>query len=144
MMNQISNTELFKTKERIIQSFKDEYLKQDTYFQTNVNYHSLKLKFLSSSKNFIDQIETAKDTKAILKIWEDMKTKSFLTYNVDIKKQDEHLEEFKNLDLEEQKQHLVSILDKNQLYINQSNLNDKDCNLTAEEINVTKDFYQIK
>ncbi len=57
-MNQISNTELFKTKERIIQSFKDEYLKQDTYFQTNVNYHSLKLKFLSSSKNFIDQIET--------------------------------------------------------------------------------------
>jgi len=96
------------------------------------------------NQNFIDQIETAKDTKAILKIWEDMKTNSFLNYNVDIKKQDEHIEEFKKLTLEEQKQYLVSILDKNQLYINRSSLNDKDCNLTEEEIKITKDFYQIK
>lgn len=96
------------------------------------------------NQNFIDQIETAKDTKAILKIWEDMKTNSFLNYNVDIKKQDEHIEEFKRLTLEDQKLHLVLILDKNQLYVNQSSLNDKDCNLTEEEIKITKDFYQLK
>lgn len=93
---------------------------------------------------FIDEIEVAKDSKAILKIWEDMKTKSFLNYNVDIKVQEEHIEEFKKLTLEEQKEHLVSILDKNQLYVNCSSLNDKDFQLSEEEVKVTKAFYQLK
>jgi adenine-specific DNA-methyltransferase len=61
-----------------------------------------------------------------LKIWEEMKAKSFLNYNVDLQKQEEHIEDFKALTLEEQKQHLVELLDKNQLYVNLSSLNDKD------------------
>lgn len=96
------------------------------------------------NQNFIEQIEEAKDSKALLKIWEQMKAKSFLNYNVDIKKQDEHLEEFKTLSLAEQKQHLCELLDKNQLYVNLSSLNDTDFACTEEEKRVTKDFYQIK
>jgi len=96
------------------------------------------------NQTFIEQIEEAKDTKALLQIWEQMKAKSFLNYNVDIKKQDEHLEEFKALSLAEQKQHLCEILDKNQLYVNLSSLNDADFACTEEEKRVTKDFYQIK
>jgi adenine-specific DNA-methyltransferase len=38
------------------------------------------------NQTFIEQIESAKDTKAVLKIWEEMKAKSFLNYNVDIAK----------------------------------------------------------
>jgi len=93
---------------------------------------------------FIEQIEEAKDTKTLLQIWEQMKTKSFLNYNVDIKKQDEHIEDFKTLTLKEQKQHLCELLDKNQLYVNISSLNDLDFASTEEERKVTKDFYQIK
>jgi len=93
---------------------------------------------------FIEQIEDAKDTEALLQIWEQMKAKSFLNYNVDIKKQDAHLEEFKTLSLAEQKQHLCELLDKNQLYANLSSLNDADFECTNEEKKVTKDFYQIK
>jgi len=96
------------------------------------------------NQNFIEQIEVAKDTKAILKIWAEMKAKSFLNYNVDLQKQEEHIEEFKALSLEEQKQHLVELLDKNQLYVNLSSLNDKDFTVSAEEKKVTKDFYQLK
>ncbi|MCK9254931.1 MAG: site-specific DNA-methyltransferase, partial [Bacteroidales bacterium] len=96
------------------------------------------------NQNFIEQIEDAKDTKALLNVWEQMKTKSFLNYNVDIKKQDEHLEEFKALSLAEQKQHLCELLDKNQLYVNLSSLNDADFACTEEEKKVSKDFYQIK
>ncbi len=93
---------------------------------------------------FIEQIEEAKNTKALLQIWEQMKSKSFLNYNVDIKKQDEHLEELKALSLGEQKQHFCELLDKNQLYINLSSLNDTDFACTKEEKIVSKDFYQIK
>ncbi len=96
------------------------------------------------NQNFIEQIEEAKDTEALLKIWEQMKAKSFLNYNVDIKKQEEQIDDFKALSLKEQKQHLCELLDKNQLYVNLSSLNDADFACTEEEKKVTKDFYQIK
>lgn len=96
------------------------------------------------NQTFIEQIEEAKDTQELLKVWEQMKAKSFLNYNVDIKKQEEHLEEFKILTLAEQKQHLCELLDKNQLYVNLSSLNDADFACTDEEKKVTQDFYQIK
>lgn len=96
------------------------------------------------NQTFIEQIEEAKDTEALLKVWEKMKAKSFLNYNVDIKKQDEHLEEFKTFTLAEQKQHLCELLDKNQLYVNLSSLNDADFACTEEEKKVTQDFYQMK
>jgi adenine-specific DNA-methyltransferase len=53
------------------------------------------------------------------------------------------LEDFKALSLAEQKQHLCELLDKNQLYVNLSSLNDADFACTEEEKKVTKDFYQI-
>lgn len=96
------------------------------------------------NQTFIEQIEESKDIEALLQVWEQMKAKSFLNYNVDIKKQDEHLEEFKALSLAEQKQHLCELLDKNQLYVNLSSLNDKDFECMEEEKKVTQDFYQIK
>lgn len=73
-----------------------------------------------------------------------MKTKSFLNYNIDIQKQDEHIEEFKKLELAQQKQHLIELLDKNQLYVNLSSLNDKDFDCSTAEKKVTADFYQLK
>ena len=96
------------------------------------------------NQTFIEQIASASSATQLLEIWEQMKAKSFLNYNVDIKKQDEHLEEFKALTLAEQKQHLCELLDKNQLYVNLSSLNDADFACTEDEKKVTKDFYQIK
>jgi len=96
------------------------------------------------NQTFIEQIASANSATQLLEIWEQMKVKSFLNYNVDIKKQDEHLEEFKALSLAEQKQHLCELLDKNQLYVNRSSLNDTDFACSTEEKKVSKDFYQIK
>jgi len=93
---------------------------------------------------FIEKIEEAKDTEALLNIWEQMKVKSFLNYNVDIKKQDEHLLDFRALSLLEQKQHLCELLDKNQLYVNLTSLNDTDFSFTEDEKNMTQEFYQLK
>lgn len=93
---------------------------------------------------FIEKIEAAKDTKALLKIWEEMKQRSFLNYNVNIKKQDESIEEFKKLSLKEQKKLLVELLDKNQLYVNLSSMEDRDFKVTEEEKKITKDFYGMK
>lgn len=96
------------------------------------------------NQTFIEQIASASSATQLLEIWEQMKAKSFLNYNVDIKKQDEHLEDFKALSLAEQKQHLCELLDKNQLYVNLSSLNDSDFACTEDEKKVTKDFYQVE
>ncbi|WP_338613734.1 site-specific DNA-methyltransferase [Chryseobacterium gambrini] len=93
---------------------------------------------------FIEKIEAAEDTAELLQIWEEMKSRSFLNYNVDLKKQEQHLDDFKALSLKEQKRHLCELLDKNQLYVNLSSLNDENFKCTEEEKIVTQDFYKIK
>jgi adenine-specific DNA-methyltransferase len=112
--------------------------------EQNGNGSFVYLELKKYNQTFIEQIGEAKNTDALLQIWGQMKAKSFLNYNVNIKKQDEHLTEFKSLSLAEQKQHLCELLDKNQLYVNLSSLNDADFACTDEEKKVTKDFYQIK
>ena len=123
------NTVTNKRVEKVI-----EQNKQDSFIYLELKKYN---------QIFIEQIGKAKNSKELLKIWEEMKAKSFLNYNVDIKKQDEHIEEFKQLELKQQKQHLIEILDKNQLYVNLSSLNDKDFACREEEKLATKDFYQI-
>jgi adenine-specific DNA-methyltransferase len=114
----------------------------------NVNWQGggsfIYLELKKYNQTFIEQIEQAEGTESLLLIWEQMKAKSFLNYNVDIKKQDEHLEEFKTLSLAEQKQHLCELLDKNQLYVNLSSLNDADFACSEEEKRLNHDFYKIK
>lgn len=115
---------------------------QKVLVKLNLKDSFIYLELKKYNQSFIEQIELAKDTKTLLKIWEEMKARSFLNYNLDIKKQQEHIEEFKALKLAEQKKHLVEILDKNQLYVNLSSMNDKDFKVTEEEKKVTKDFYK--
>ena len=59
-------------------------------------------------------------------------------------KQEAHLEEFKQLAFGEQQMLLITLLDKNQLYVNLSSLHDKDFECSEEEVKVTKDFYQLR
>lgn len=96
------------------------------------------------NQSFIEKIEAAVDTAELLQIWEEMKSRSFLNYNVDLKKQEQHIDDFKALSLKEQKQHLCEMLDKNQLYVNLSSLNDENFKCSEEEKIVTQDFYKIK
>jgi len=95
------------------------------------------------NQTFIDEIEVAKDSKTLLQIWEQLKEKSFLNYNVDIKNQQEKIDDFKKLALDEQKSHLCQLLDKNQLYVNLPSLNDKEFTCSAEEKKLTNGFYKV-
>ncbi|MDN3694054.1 site-specific DNA-methyltransferase [Chryseobacterium tructae] len=114
----------------------------DVNWQGGGSFIYLELK--KYNQTFIEKIEEAKDEETLLQVWEEMKTKSFLNYNVDIQKQEQHIEDFKTLSLQEQKQHLCELLDKNQLYVNLSSLKDGNFECTPEEQKVTQAFYQFK
>lgn len=107
------------------------------YARNNFIYLELK-KF---NQAFIERIEAANDTETLLQIWEQMKEKSFLAYNIDIQTQEANIEEFKQLELAEQKKVLCELLDKNQLYVNVSDMNDSRFETTDEERKVTEAFY---
>ncbi|MDT0676458.1 site-specific DNA-methyltransferase [Autumnicola musiva] len=96
------------------------------------------------NQDFVNEINNAEDTDALVEIWGQMKNKSFLHYNVDLSKQEEHMEEFLSLKLVQQKDHLIELLDKNQLYVNLSSIEDQDFSCTEAEKRLSKDFYQIR
>jgi len=93
------------------------------------------------NETFIEQIQEVNTSEELLEIWEAMKERSFLNYNIDIKAQDNHIEEFKSLSIEQKKQHLVQLLDKNQLYVPFSAMNDVTYGVTEDEKTLTKAFY---
>ncbi|MDO9549242.1 MAG: site-specific DNA-methyltransferase [Candidatus Marinimicrobia bacterium] len=90
---------------------------------------------------FIERIRDAEDTDTILSIWEEMKARSFLNYNVDIKKMDENIAEFRELSLSKQKDVLLDILNKNQLYVNLSEIEDNDFKVSEEDKRLNRLFY---
>lgn len=98
-----------------------------------------KLKELN--EEFIWKIQKAKDTKELLAIWEEMKEHAFLSYKIDPKKFDENAEEFKDLSLGDQKKFLIECLDKNALYVNYSEIEDKQYNVSKEDIGLNNKFY---
>lgn len=91
---------------------------------------------------FIDEIQTAEDVKTLLKIWKQMKEKSFFNFNVDLKTFEDNLSEFGKLSLEKQKETLILLLNKNQLYTNLSEIRDSDFKVSKEDIEMNKKFYQ--
>lgn len=91
---------------------------------------------------FVEKIKKAKNKKELLKIWGETKEKSFLNYNIDIKKFDETIDEFEKLPIDKQKHILFEILNKNQLYVNLSEIDDKEFKVSEEDKKINKEFYR--
>lgn len=90
---------------------------------------------------FIEQIEKSEDKNQLQQLWAKMKDKAFLSYRLDIDEFEENAEEFEELGLEKQKEFLKEILDKNQLYVNYSEMEDSDYGISEEKKNLNKNFY---
>ena len=95
------------------------------------------------NQKFIDDLSVATE-KNILDIYKEITKKGFLNYDVELKKIKEHFEEFKAFSLEDKKEFLVSILNKNMLYKNLSEIEDEDLEITDKVKDINKDFYNIK
>ena len=93
------------------------------------------------NEQFVEDIKKAKDFKTLLKIWKKMKEKAFFNYNVDLKAFEENIKEFYKLSLNKQKEILVSMLNKNQLYVNLSDIEDSKFKVGKEDKELNKKFY---
>jgi len=113
---------------------------------------------------FMERIQAAKSSKELLKIWQEMAEGSFLNWYVNPEMPEEAIKDFEasgketppdlrspspnsqNLGragegLEKQKKLLAELLDKNQLYVNLSEIDDAQFKVSKEDKALNKAFY---
>ncbi|MCW0482409.1 site-specific DNA-methyltransferase [Gaoshiqia sediminis] len=93
------------------------------------------------NQTFADRILAATSKEELLAIWEQMKEKAFLSYQFDKQTFDERIAAYKTLPLDDQKKFLLEILDKNQLYVNYSEMKDETYGISQEDQKLNDLFY---
>ena len=104
------------------------------------------LELAKNNQNAVEQIQNSESYEELIIFFDEMCEKYFLHYNVKVKQFREEIskeENFKKLALDHQKELFIKMLDLNQLYVNVSDMEDQKYNLSAADIAVTKDFYQL-
>ena len=93
----------------------------------------------NDAQDFLNKVENALSSEELVELLEKVKKSSFLSYRVEAKKLNK--EEFNNLSLFEQKQLLVELIDQNNLYVNYSDIDDVDNNISEKEKQLNAMFY---
>lgn len=95
------------------------------------------------ASKYSDRIEQAKDSEELTAIWNDLKESSNLSYKVDPKAFDKNIQSFNELTLEDQKRFLIEVIDKNQLYVNYSEIDDEANGISELDKKYNKQFYGV-
>lgn len=98
------------------------------------------LKKLNS--HIIDLIEEAKNEDDLARAFDVISKKGFVSYKVDIKDIDTKSNSFNELSFEDKQRFLIEILDKNQLYLNFSEIEDEDYQVSQQDKNLNHAFYK--
>ena len=90
----------------------------------------------------IDKIQAAQSSDELVELWQGIAENSFLNWYVNAEKPQEAVDDFTAIgDLEAQKHLLVELLDKNQLYVNLSEIEDADFAVSEEDRVLNREFY---
>ena len=92
---------------------------------------------------FINRIQSAESSEELLDIWRNMSRESFLNWYVKPEMPTEAEDHFISIDdVEKQKQCLMALLDKNQLYVHLSEIEDKTFNVSEADKVLNRKFYK--
>lgn len=94
------------------------------------------------NQHFIDKIQNAKSKEDLLTVWDDMQDKAFLSYQFDKDIFNKRLDAFKTASLETMQHYFIEVLDKNQLYVNFSEIEDKNLKVSEEDKELNYSFYK--
>ena len=91
---------------------------------------------------YMDKIQTAQSSEELVALWQDIAENSFLNWYVNEQIPEDAVQDFIALDdVEKQKHLLAELLDKNQLYVNLSEIEDADFAVSAEDKVLNRAFY---
>ena len=95
---------------------------------------------------YMDKIQAAQSSEELIALWESIAVNSFLNYYVNPETPADAVEDFKAIGetengLDKQKKLLAELLDKNQLYVHLSEIDDEDFQIREEYKALNKQFY---
>ncbi|HOZ37315.1 MAG TPA: site-specific DNA-methyltransferase [Anaerolineaceae bacterium] len=116
----------------------------------NVNWQGggefISCELMKYNQAFLDRIKDAENSSDLLQIWQEMAENSFLNWYVNPKLPEDAIRTFIEIGKEEngvvkQKKLLMELLDKNQLYVNLSEIDDAKFSVSDEDKALNKAFY---
>lgn len=95
---------------------------------------------------FIDKIQTAQSSEELVSLWQDIAESSFLNWYANKEAPEDAVKDFIEIGqsengLDKQKKCLANLLDKNQLYVNLSEIEDEDFGVSEEDKALNREFY---
>ncbi|RJQ24378.1 site-specific DNA-methyltransferase [Candidatus Parcubacteria bacterium] len=95
---------------------------------------------------YMDEIQAAKTSEELVELWKDIAENSFLNWYINPEMPEEAINDFIEIGksengLEKQKKLMAELLNKNQLYVNLTEIDDADFNVTEEDKKLNQSFY---
>ena len=95
---------------------------------------------------YMDKIQAAESSEELVALWEDIAENSFLNYYVNPETPENAVEDFKAIGhtengLDEQRRILAKHLDKNQLYVHLSEIDDEEFDVNEDDKELNRSFY---
>ena len=94
---------------------------------------------------YMDKIQSTHSSEELIALWQDIAENSFLNWYINEEMPQEAIDDFIAIgDLETQKRLLVELLDKNQLYVNLTEIADADFEVSEADKRLNREFYKTK
>jgi adenine-specific DNA-methyltransferase len=116
-----------------------EGISKDVNWQGGGSFVYCELAELASK--YSDRIEQSQRTEELITILDELKESSNLSYKVDPKQFDNNVSHFNELSFENQQRFLIEAIDKNQLYVNYSDIDDESNGISEQDKKFNQMFY---
>lgn len=97
-----------------------------------------------ANQTWIDEVSATRNDEALSDLWGEMQQRAFISYKVEPKAISETAKNFESLEIEDKKRFLVEVLEKNALYVNLSDIENQDFQISEKDKALTKLFYSLK
>lgn len=116
-----------------------EGISKDVNWQGGGSFVYCELAELASK--YSDRIEQSQRSEELITILAELKESSNLSYKVDPKQFDNNVSHFNELSFENQQRFLIEAIDKNQLYVNYSDIDDESNGISEQDKKFNQMFY---
>ena len=107
-----------------------------------VDRNFLSCELMQYNEAFMERIQSVESREELLDIWHDMSRESVLKWHVKREKLEEAEAAFVDInDLEKQREGLADLLEKNQLYVHLSEMEDETFKVSKSDKDLNKEFY---
>ena len=107
-----------------------------------LNENFLSCELMQYNQTYIEKIQAAETSEELVTLWKDIAENSFLNWYINPKFPQNAVDDFIDInDMDKQKSCLLSLLDKNQLYIHYSEIEDEKFDVSESDKTLNNKFY---